>query len=153
MEKNTQWIVVTFAVLSLLVGALFGAVLIPTEKEVLVPNTCPELTCPDVPAKIVNVSVEVEKDFDAYKDTAVQLCLEKFLDDKSYDKYQEVVVGRVSDNWNIVFDVYRKEDRTTVSIDNIEIKILDTLRNRRQTENIQCSVAYRTDTEPRVVLS
>ena len=34
MEKNTQWIVVTFAALALLLGIVAGAVLVPVEKEV-----------------------------------------------------------------------------------------------------------------------
>jgi len=144
MEKNTQWIVVIFAVLSLLVGILAGAVLMPTEKEIEV--KVPFEVIKNVPVNIsVEVIKEVEKNFEDYKAEAVELCLEEFLEVQDLDRYQDAEIRSTSDEWTIFFDERKDKDRTTITIDEIKFRIFDELDETRQTITKSCQVVYYDD--------
>jgi hypothetical protein len=149
MEKNIQWIVVTFTVLALLVGILAGAVMMPTEKEVIVEKIVEETI--EVP---VSVEVEVEKDFDTYKQEASNLCLKEFLDDMDLDRYQDAEIKDVSDEWSIVFDEYKKDkSRITTIIDKITFRVFDTLEEEREDFEYVCEIINREEKDLKVKLS
>jgi len=146
MEKNTQWIVVTFAILSLLIGAVAGSIMIPTEKEVIVEKVVEKDV--EVPVEVpieVEVEVEVEKNFDDYKQEALDLCLAEFIDYRDLDKYEEAYITRTSDEWNIDFT----EDTKTVTINNVTYRIRDTLDTSTviTKEDKKCQVVFEEDEE------
>jgi hypothetical protein len=146
MEKNTQWIVVIFTVLALLVGMLSGAVLFPTEKEVIKSVEVVKEIPVDVPVEVeVIKNVEVEKNFEDYKNTAVELCLEEYLDDADLDRYQDAEIRDDSDNWNIMFDVEKDKDNITILVDEVKFRVYDTLNDTRTTTVKACQVVYYDD--------
>jgi hypothetical protein len=146
MEKNTGTLVIAFIGLSLLVGVLLGSILIPTEKEVQVPFEVVKEVPVEVPVEVeVIKEVQVEKNFEDYKAEAVELCLEEFLDDADLDRYQDAEIRDISDEWNIVFDTRRDEDRTTITIDEIKFRVFDTLDETRSTVTKSCKVVYYDD--------
>jgi hypothetical protein len=148
MEKNTQWIVVTFTALALLLGIVAGAVLIPTEKEVTVEKVVEETI--EVP---VEVEVEVEKDFDAYKQEALDLCLAEFLEDMDLDRYQDAEIKKVSDGWSITFGEYKKDKSiVTTIIDEITFRVFDSLEEEREDFEYKCEIIDKEDKELKVNL-
>jgi hypothetical protein len=144
MEKMLAVILMT---LTLFIGALSGAIMFPTEKQVLVDRDCPESDCPEVDPEVV----EVERDFDAYKQDALDLCLKDYADFRNVDKYEEAYLYGVSDNnWNISFDV--DNDKRIVKVFDVRYRTRDTLNNDvNHTSNEQtCRVVYEDGEEPDV---
>ena len=147
MEKVLATVLIVFA---LLIGATFGAVMLSTEKIVVEEKECQE--CPTVEPEIEEVEVEVEKDFDRVKQDTVDLCFAYFIDDVGLDRYQDAEVRSVSDEWSIVFDTRRDDDRKTIEIDSIEFRIFDSLRDRRTDYEYRCIIEDREDRELKITL-
>ncbi|HEY0089700.1 MAG TPA: hypothetical protein VGB37_12710 [Candidatus Lokiarchaeia archaeon] len=135
-----------------MVGGVFAYAVFP--REVIKTKEVPVEVEVEKIVEVENlVEVEVEKDFDSYKNDAVELCLEEFLDDYDLDKYQEAEVSKVSDDWSISFDEIKDKLKTIVEITNLRIKVLDTLEDDRETYDGVCKVVYREDKEPKVTYS
>ena len=150
MEKNTQWIVVTFAALALILGMVAGSIMIPTEKEVIKEV---EVEVPVETLVETEVEVEVEKDFNSYRDDAIELCLLEFEDNYELDKYETLEARKISDDWTISFDTYKKEDRVIVYLEDLTFRLFDTFTDDKEdVYEGPCKVTYREDKDPKVEL-
>lgn len=150
MEKNTQWLVVTFTILALIAGFSLGGLLIENEK--VVEKTITE----EVPVNVtkeVPVEVEVEKDFDSYRNELIDMCMDEFIDSLDLDKYQSVILYDSSDDWNYTA-VFDGENKTvTQSISELKFKKFDTLTDERFIYSKSCTVVTENDEEPEIVLA
>jgi len=143
MEKHISGLLILLSALFLLVGGLVGysvgeAQEVIKEVQIDVPVEVP------VEVEVIK-EVQIEKDFDAYKAEAVELCLDEFLDDADLDRYQDAEIRDISDEWTIFFDEKRKENRTTITIDEIKFRVFDELDETRQTITKSCKVVYYDD--------
>lgn len=140
MEKIA---IIACLVAALLIGGLFVYAVFPREVEVV-------KEVEKIVEKEVQVEVEkiVEKD---YKAEALELCKEKFLEDYNLDKYEELAVRDVSKTWSISFDENKKDkEKMTVTLDNVEIRIFDSLEDEKTNFEGVCVVKYVEDKEPKV---
>jgi hypothetical protein len=151
--NNTLWIVVS--VLALLLGGLFGAYafstteVVETQKVIVQEKLVPVQTVKEVE---VIKEVEVEKDLQSFKDEAIDLCLEEFIDDLELDKFHEAYVLKTSDKWSVSLDDKKDKEKVTVVL-GLTFRVLDELEETRSTVSKTCEVKYEADKDTKVKLS
>lgn len=121
-------------ILALVAGLSLGAV----AGNLLADEEVKEVEA-EVPTE-VEVEKLVEKDFQAYLDEAVDEYLADVKED--LDKYQEVSVVEVGENWTIDFS----EDLNETAF-NIEYKIFDNLEDTRESESCNVSIIKESEEE------
>jgi hypothetical protein len=143
MEDNmkTGNLALALVFLALFAGMALGVGLDIARTEVVEVEKIVNQTVP------VEVEVLVEKDFNAYKDEAVNLCYAEFAEDIKLDKYEELILFDISDEWNIVFD-----GNTTISIDKLKFRRFDTLTDKRNTYTRACTVFLEEGEEAEITL-
>jgi hypothetical protein len=126
-NMKTGNLAIAFVLLALVAGAALGVAINEVRTEVVEVEKLVEVEVP--------VEIEVEKDFDAYKQLAVDLCYDEFVEYIKPDKYEELILFDVSDEWNIVFD-----GNKTISIDELKFIKFDTLTEARNPYTRNCTV-------------
>ncbi len=153
MENEDIWKIAPILLVGVILGGLLTYGLFPqtiTETETITKEIeVPVEVIKEVPTE-TTVEVEVEKDFNDYKDEAIDKCIAELKEDLDLDEYQKVTIREVSDDWDIDFFTvnnfhtdFKDEDRTTVTIDEVKLRYIDTLTENRINKDMWCEVIYR----------
>jgi hypothetical protein len=126
---KTGNLAIALVILALISGLSLGIAVNEVRTDVVEVEKLVEVEVPTVEY------VSVERDFETYKTQAVDLCKNEFTDTIELDKYEELVLLDVSDEWNLVFD-----GNKTISIEELTFRRFDTLTNERTTWTKDCEV-------------